>query len=174
MPYQVSTVNNVLLFIAAIASILVLIFFVLVLLSIKKLVDKMNGLVDENKKQLDNIMEQAPVLMNNVNMISTKTSMLVDDLNEVVIKNKDDVTGIIRSANKSMDDIQRITETATDIAYRAESAAKDVEETVYSITGNVNDVHGIVRDSQSHALDYANIFLDFFQEMGRIVFKGRR
>lgn len=164
---------DVMIFILALAGLVVLIFFALVLKNVLAILKQARGLMDDKKKEIDGVIDELPILMNNINDISARASMLVDDVNEIVIKSKDDVTGIVASVNRSMDDVNRVTNTATRLAEQVEYTADNVGHSVNSFTDNMLDASRFFSNNKENIIDYIFIFKDYFDELRRIFF-GRR
>lgn len=164
---------DVMLFILALAGLVVLIFFILVLKNILAITKQAKGLMDDKKKEIDSVIDELPILMNNINDISARASMLVDDVNEIVIRSKDDVTGIVASVNRSMDDVNKVTGTVNRLAEQVEYTADNVGHSVNSFTDNMLDASRFFSNNKENIIDYIFIFKDYFDELRRIFF-GRR
>lgn len=169
------TINlmEVLIVILGIAGFVVLVSFAALLISLLKVVKEARGLIEDKKTQIDQVINEMPNLVNNVNTISLKASMLVDDVNEIVIRSKDDFTGFVHSINTTMDDVNRVSAMATNLAAKVEYAADNVEHQVHSLADNLLDVTSFLSYNKDNLVDYVYIFRDFFDEMRRILF-GRR
>lgn len=164
---------DVMLFILALAGLVVLVFFALVLKNLLAIINSAKEIMEDKRKEIDGVIDELPVLMNNVNDISARASMLVDDINEVVIKSKDDVTGIVASVNRTMDDVNEVSQTATRLAQQVEYTADNAVHSVNSLTDNLVDASRFFSYNKENILDYIFIFKDYFDELRRIFF-GRR
>lgn len=167
------SVMDLLIAILALAGLVVLVFFALFLQNALKLVKSANELIEKKRTEIDTVIDEIPVLINNANEISMKTSMLVDDLNEIVIKSKDDVTGIVASVNRTMDDVNRVSTIATNLATQVEYTADNAVHSVNALTDNLLDASRFISTNKDNIIDYIYIFRDFIEEMKRIFF-GRR
>lgn len=163
------SLSEVLFIILAIAGLVVLVFFALLLKSLLRLVKKVNEVVDEKQAQIDHVINELPVLMNNVNDISNRASILVDDVNEIVIRSKPEVDKIVRAVSTTMEDVNRVSAMATNLAARAEYTADNVGNSVTSFTDNLLDLTSFVSYNKDNLIDYVYIFKDFFDEVRRII-----
>lgn len=163
------SVSEVLFIILALAGIVVLVFFALLLKSLLGLVKKVNEVVDEKQAQINAIVDELPILVNNVNDISNRASILVDDVNEIVIRSKPEIEGIVHAVNTTMEDVNRVSAMATNLAARAEYTADNVGHSVTSFTDNILDVTSFVSHNKDNVIDYIYIFRDFFDEIRRII-----
>ncbi len=163
------SLSEVLFIILAIAGLVVLVFFAILLKSLLRLVKKVNEVVDEKQAQIDHVINELPVLMNNVNDISNRASILVDDVNEIVIRSKPEVDKIVRAVSTTMEDVNRVSAMATNLAARAEYTADNVGNSVTSFTDNLLDLTSFVSYNKDNLIDYVYIFKDFFDEVRRII-----
>lgn len=163
------SLSEVLFIILALAGIVVLVFFALLLKSLLGLVKKANEVVDEKQAQINAIVDELPILVNNVNDISNRASILVDDVNEIVIRSKPEIEGIVHAVNTTMEDVNRVSAMATNLAARAEYTADNVGHSVTSFTDNILDVTSFVSHNKDNVIDYIYIFRDFFDEIRRII-----
>ena len=163
------SLSEVLFIILAIAGLVVLVFFAILLKSLLRLVKKVNEVVDEKQAQIDHVINELPVLMNNVNDIWNRASILVDDVNEIVIRSKPEVDKIVRAVSTTMEDVNRVSAMATNLAARAEYTADNVGNSVTSFTDNLLDLTSFVSYNKDNLIDYVYIFKDFFDEVRRII-----
>lgn len=164
---------EVLLIILALAGLVVLVFFALVLKNILSITKEVKEIMDVKKAEIDSVIDEIPVLMNNVNDISNRASILIDDVNEIVIRSKPEIESIMSAVNTSMEDVNRVSAMATNLAARAEFTADNVGHSVNSLTDNLLDVSNFLSYNKDNVIDYIYIFRDFFDEIRRII-AGRR
>lgn len=167
------TITEFLVVILALAGLVVLVLLGLFLQNALKFAKSANELLEGKKNEIDTLIDEIPILIDNVNEFSMKASMLIDDLNEVVVDSKDDVAGIISSVNKTMDDVNKVSTMATNLVAQAEYTADNAMHTVSTFTDNLVDASRFISSNKDNIIDYMYIFRDFVEEIRRIFF-GKR
>lgn len=141
---------------------------------IRETIDKIPVLVENTNQILEKmpeILDTVPQLLDSVSEVTDKASIMIDDLNGIVLESSRDIEGIIESVNVTMNDVNRITSTAGNLAVKAESTVNDIGRSIDDITYNIRDISGLFQSNKSNLLDYIYILKDFLAEVRRILFR---
>lgn len=165
------SINEIMIFLLALAGIGALVYLLLLFKKATEVLSIAKDLINNRKTELDKTIASLPEIMENVNTITAKSTLLVDNIDDMVTNSKDNIEGIISSANSSLSDINRITETANSVVYRVGSTAETAVDSVDSIASNIADVSRLFGNNKDNLIDYIYILKDFIEELRRILRK---
>lgn len=163
------SINEIMIFLLMLAGIGALVYLLLLFKKATEVLTIAKDLINNRKKEIDRTIAQLPEIMDNVNTITAKSTILVDNIDEMVVNSKDNIEGIIASANSSLSDINRITETANSVVYRVGNTAETAVDSVDSFANNIADISRMFGSNKDNLIDYIYIIKDFIEELRRIL-----
>lgn len=133
------TLEELLIFIVYLLGIGLGVFLIIAIKNIVGILKRINGLLDENQESINSILQETPLIMENVNKITA-------DVEDSIKTLKPSVTNIVKNVDTISDDV---TETIDKVTYTVDVVGESIEDTVDSLKNHKGTI-----------VNYLNMFLD--------------
>lgn len=125
-----------------------LIYLALVLKNILSIVSKLNITLEKHQQEIDDTLEQMPIITENASEISKNAATISRKASEIIVTTKPE--------------IEKLVTTVGDVAETVDGLTKSVDKSTISVMNMVVDVSEAVSDTAKNISLNANNVIDYF------------